>query len=87
MTNKTKGWSAARRAKQAENMRKTKPWARSTGPKTERGKACTRQNALKHGHYSADMQTLRALLRTQKAFVKRALGSTFPLKNASRNHD
>jgi hypothetical protein len=33
---------------------RTKPWMKSTGPKTARGKMRSRMNGLKHGMYSAN---------------------------------
>jgi len=59
LTNKTKGWSDERRAKQAENIRKTQPWKTTTGPKTTEGKAAVAQNALRSGFHTADMQALK----------------------------
>ena len=41
----TKGWTEERRRKQAEAIKKWKPWEKSTGPRTEAGKARTRLNA------------------------------------------
>ncbi|MEM6781141.1 MAG: hypothetical protein AAF569_04705 [Pseudomonadota bacterium] len=74
MMKKTKGWSPKRRAEQAARCRKTKPWERATGPKTEAGKAASAQNATRHGLYTQDYDRLRALLRTQEALL-RALSS------------
>ena len=34
----SKGWTPERRARQAELIRQTKPWEKSTGPKTQTGK-------------------------------------------------
>ena len=42
-------WTPERRAKQAETIRRTKPWSKSTGPRTEAGKAISARNA-----YSGD---------------------------------
>ena len=42
-------WTFQARAKQAELIKKWKPWKASTGPQTESGKAISSQNALKHG--------------------------------------
>lgn len=42
----TKGaWSHERRLKQAEIIRQTRPWERSTGPRTKQGKAASSRNA------------------------------------------
>ena len=38
-------WTPERRARQAEIIRRTKPWEKSTGPKTEAGKASSSRNA------------------------------------------
>ena|SRR5688572_17937757 len=46
------GWTPERRAKQAELIRASKPWLKSTGPRSEAGKARCATNALKHGFRS-----------------------------------
>jgi hypothetical protein len=38
-------WTPERRARQAQIIRRTKPWLRSTGPRTREGKARSSQNA------------------------------------------
>ena len=65
----TKGWSKERRAKQAENMRKTKPWKHATGPKTKAGKAASSQNALRSGLYTVEIKALRYVLKQQQKFL------------------
>jgi len=61
------GWTDERRAKQAEAIRRWKPWERSTGPKTEEGKAASSRNAYK-GRLSsrALFRELARILRQQK---------------------
>jgi hypothetical protein len=41
------GWTPERRAKQAEAIRRWQPWDKSTGPRTEEGKARSSRNADK----------------------------------------
>ena len=53
------GWTPERRAAAAARIRETRPWLRSTGPKTAAGKARCAQNALKHGRYSAAARAAR----------------------------
>ncbi|MFC3673555.1 hypothetical protein [Novosphingobium pokkalii] len=48
-TMRKSGWTPERRAKQAEAIRRWQPWAQSTGPRTEEGKARSSRNANKGG--------------------------------------
>ena len=61
------GWTPERRARQAALIRNWAPWRRSTGPKTEAGKARCSKNALKHGGRSRarilELQRIRRILR------------------------
>jgi hypothetical protein len=65
------GWTDERRAKQAEAIRRWKPWERSTGPKTEGGKAASSRNAYK-GRINprALLRELGRLLREQREVLK-----------------
>lgn len=58
------------RAECAKKIRRTRPWEKSTGPKTAEGKQKIRRNAYKHGFRSEDMLEIRALLRRQRQFVR-----------------
>lgn len=43
------GWDEARKTKQREAIHRWKPWEKSTGPKTEEGKAqCAANGAIAH---------------------------------------
>lgn len=69
MPAKRTGWNDARRRKQAENIRKTRPWEKTTGPKSAEGKAAVSQNALKTGMHTGDMRELRRLLAAHRRFL------------------
>lgn len=71
MTQKRRPWPPKRKAQQAKNIRKTRPWEHTTGPKTASGKAASSLNALKHGLRSETVQMLRKVLRAQKEWVNR----------------
>jgi hypothetical protein len=62
-----KGWTPERRAQQAARIRVWQPWRRSTGPRSEAGKAQSAMNALKHGGRSRahimQMRRVRNALR------------------------
>jgi|LakMenEpi03Aug12_release.lakeMendotaPanAssembly.Ray.scaffolds.fasta_scaffold21280_3 hypothetical protein len=57
--------SEAGRQKLREQIHITKPWLKSTGAKTERGKAVVSQNALKTGLYSIQ-EPIRLLARLER---------------------
>ena len=62
------GWTPERRARQAELIRRWRPWERSTGPRTDEGKALVAQNAYKGGT-RALMRALARVLREQRREV------------------
>ena len=55
------GWTLERRASQAERIREWRPWERSSGPKTEAGKAVVACNAWKGGTRKVLRELSRAL--------------------------
>jgi hypothetical protein len=67
------GWTQERRARQAELIQRWKPWERSTGPKTAKGKATVAQNAYK-GATREWLRELRRVLREQDEARERAVG-------------
>jgi hypothetical protein len=65
-----KGWTEERRKQQAERIRRTRPWEKSTGPKTAAGKKRSSLNAWKHGGRCRVMDEYRHLLALNRVFVK-----------------
>jgi hypothetical protein len=65
------GWTAARRAKQAQAIRRWKPWLKSPGPVTPEGKAQVSRNAYKPNsvrrQIAGMMADLRVVVRRLKA--------------------
>ncbi len=61
------GWTEERKVRQAGAIHRWKPWAASTGPKSQEGKATVSRNAWKHGQRSAafiaEMRKVRELLK------------------------
>jgi len=56
--------SQAERDRRRQLIHLVKPWQFSTGAKTERGKAISSQNAMKHGRHSSS-QSIRAIARNK----------------------
>ena len=65
----TKGWTQERRKKQAESIRRHKPWEKSTGPRTQAGKERCKMNALKNGDYSLAAKEVAKALRSNRDFL------------------
>ncbi len=64
------GWAPQRRARQASLSHTWKPWERSTGPRTDEGKARTARNAFKGGQWLVIRELTKGmndLLREQHA--------------------
>lgn len=62
-------WTIEERQKQAERIRSQKPWLKSTGPRTTRGKVASSQNATRHGGYSAEFRLMCRYLKLQKHYI------------------
>ncbi len=63
------GWTLERRQRQAEEIRRWKPWEQSTGPSTPEGKARVSLNAWKGGQ-RAEMRGLSRELKTELAALR-----------------
>lgn len=64
------GWTAERRARQAELIRNWRPWERSTGPKSDEGKARSAMRGFKGG-WRQELRDLALLLREHGEVLKR----------------
>lgn len=65
-------WTIERRLKQREAIQRWKPWTRSTGPKTEKGKFKSSKNALKTGDSSfirLFIKELNKIFKKQKEMI------------------
>jgi hypothetical protein len=64
-------WTEERRARQAEIIRQTKPWEKSTGPRTEEGKAISSRNAYDGDVINEVRQRLKSLRKEALALYGR----------------
>lgn len=65
----TNAWTPERRARQAEAIRRWKPWEQSTGPRTDEGKARAKMNGYRGGTWRELRELskqMNALLREQR---------------------
>ena len=68
------GWTPERRARQAALIRTWRPWEKSTGPRSDEGKARTSHNGFKGGHRAMLRELARTLneaLREQREALRR----------------
>ena len=59
-----------RKRRQAEIVKVTKPWTRSTGPRSPEGKARVAQNAKKHGLRGGLLRKTATLLAQNNKLMK-----------------
>jgi len=64
------GWTPERRARQAELIRRWRPWEQATGPKTVAGKARVSRNADKGGEWRRLRELSRALREQRRWLVE-----------------
>jgi hypothetical protein len=63
-------WTPSERARQAELIRRRRPWERSTGPKTREGKAKTSCNAYKGSTWRL-LRQLSCAMRQQREVLRK----------------
>lgn len=71
-------WTPERRARQAELIRQTKPWEKSTGPRTEEGKAISSRNAAMHEGIRALKDRIAELRSQHRAMFGRGKVKRWP---------
>lgn len=67
------GWTEERRARQAEAIKRWRPWEKSTGPTSAEGKAASSRNAFRGAERDAirsALRDLREVLREQRAVLR-----------------
>lgn len=80
LSHKANGWTPERRERQAEAIRRWKPWEHSTGPRTIEGKSRAKMNGYSGGQWrelrdlSKQMNTLLREQRDRLAEVDESIG-------------
>lgn len=68
---KHREWTPAQRADQSRKLRERQIWLKSTGPRTEDGKAASSRNARSaHYHDRQEIKHINTYLRTQNSYRK-----------------
>lgn len=70
----TRTWTAEQRQRQAEAIRRWKPWEQSTGPKSATGKAKVSRNAYTGGEWAKLRKAVKELNQTMRV-QKEGLGA------------
>ncbi|MCP1120503.1 hypothetical protein [Robbsia andropogonis] len=78
------GWTPQRRAKQAEAIRRWKPWEQSTGPTTDDGKLVSSLNAMRRGRGDPQYRKELAEAKRQVRCIMAALDEAYPLGGRTR---
>jgi len=73
-------WTPEARARQREIIIKSKPWEKSTGPKTLEGKEIVACNPIKHGLFTPEGETLLRTLATQSRYMRAVLDNNNEIK-------
>ncbi|MGB4106838.1 MAG: hypothetical protein WBK55_03480 [Alphaproteobacteria bacterium] len=63
-------WTEERRQRQREIINRSRPWGKSTGPKSRAGKLSSSLNALKHGERARALDTVRQICRKNREFLQ-----------------
>jgi hypothetical protein len=70
-------WTSAERERQGQLIQSWRPWAKSTGPRTNDGKDRSSRNAFKHGMRSAahmgERRKFNALLKECRDLARHCL--------------
>lgn len=66
-------WTQKERQKQADAIKKWRPWDKATGPKTAAGKEKSAMNAFTHGLDSREGEALRRALKEQQQLLQTML--------------
>ena len=64
------GWTLERRKRQAELIKNWRPWEKSTGPRTEKGKQASAQRGYKGGERKM-LREFAQVLRKQKRVLEK----------------
>lgn len=68
-------WTEAERMRQAEIIRRAKPWKKSTGPRTQAGKEKSKMNAYQDGTYTLagkiEHDHVRSLIKWARVLYKK----------------
>jgi hypothetical protein len=78
------GWTAARRARQAEAIRRWQPWVSARGPTSPEGKAASSRNAARPDSIARQVAALLVELRAVERMVNAAIAKRRGRKKAGR---